>query len=180
MMRAPARLAQRQTLSFDQLLASELPRLTARARRYCRNESDSLDLVQETIARALSYRATFVPGSNLHAWLERILTNLFVSRYRRLVRERRALSALADDPCSWIHADAPPMMKALGKEAAGALSELPPAFREVVELVDLHELSYQDAASALGVPVGTVMSRLHRARQRLATRLSDTEPPLAA
>jgi len=161
-------------------LAPELSRLRARARRLCRNESDALDLVQDTVARALAYEASFEPGSNLHAWLECILRNLFVSRYRRLGRERRALAALGDDPCSWIHSDAPPVLGALGPHAESALSGLSEPFRRVVELVDLEELSYQDAANALGVPVGTVMSRLHRARQKLAGKLRDVEPPLAA
>lgn len=157
-----------------------VPRLRLRARRLCTRECDAFDLVQETAARALSYEARFEPGTNLYAWLERMLVNLFVSRYRRSTRERRALSALADDPCSWLHADAPPPMATLGPQAAGVLSGLSEPFRRVVELVDLSELSYEDAANTLGVPVGTVMSRLHRARRLLARRLDDGRAPIAA
>jgi RNA polymerase sigma-70 factor, ECF subfamily len=162
------------------LLPELLPRLRARARRLCARESDALDLVQDTAARALSYEARFESGTNLYAWLERMLVNLFVSRYRRSTRERRALAGLADDPCSWLHADAPPAMATLGPQAAGVLSGLSEPFRRVVELVDLSELSYEDAANTLGVPVGTVMSRLHRARRLLAQRLDDGGQPLAA
>jgi RNA polymerase sigma-70 factor (ECF subfamily) len=138
-------------------------------------ESDVLDLVQDTAARALAYEARFEPGSNLYAWLERMLVNLFVSRYRRSLRERRALTAIADDPCSWLHHDAPPAMATFGPQAAGVISGLSEPFRRVVELVDLSEFSYEDAANTLGVPVGTVMSRLHRARRLLAQRLRDGE-----
>ena len=148
-----------------------LPRLRVRARRLCSRESDALDLVQDTAARALSYEARFESGTNLYAWLERMLVNLFVSRYRRSSRERRALAGLADDPCSWLHADAPPPMVTLAPQAAGVLSGLSEPFRRVVELIDLSEFSYEDAANTLGVPIGTVMSRLHRARRLLAARL---------
>jgi len=147
-----------------------------RARRLCSRESDAIDLVQDTAARALAYEARFEPGTNLYAWLERMLVNLFVSRYRRSMRERRALVGLADDPCSWLHGDAPPEMATLGPQAAGVLSELSEPFRRVVELVDLSEFSYEDAANTLGVPIGTVMSRLHRARKLLAQRLTERAP----
>jgi len=150
-----------------------LPRLRARARRLCSRESDALDLVQDTAARALSYEARFEPGTNLYAWLERMLVNLFVSRDRRSSRERRALAGLADDPCSWLHPDTPPPMATLAPQTAGVLSGLSEPFRRVIELVDLSEFSYEDAANTLGVPIGTVMSRLHRARRLLAERLDD-------
>lgn len=163
------------TSDLRRRLPALLPRLRARARRLCLRESDVLDLVQDTAARALAYEARFEPGSNLYAWLERMLVNLFVSRYRRSLRERRALTAIADDPCSWLHHDAPPAMATLGPQAAGVISGLSEPFRRVVELVDLSEFSYEDAANTLGVPVGTVMSRLHRARRLLAQRLRDGE-----
>ncbi len=161
------------TSDLRRRLPDLLPRLRIRARRLCSRESDALDLVQDTAARALAYEARFEPGSNLYAWLERMLVNLFVSRYRKSSRERRALTGLADDPCSWLHKDSPPAMATLGPQAAGVLSELSEPFRRVVELVDLSEFSYEDAANTLGVPIGTVMSRLHRARRLLAGRLGD-------
>lgn len=163
------------TSELRRSLPDLLPRLRARARRLCSRDADALDLVQETAARALAYEARFEPGTNLHAWLERILVNLFVSHYRRKSRERRALTRLSDDPCSWLQGDQPPAMATLPPHAEGALGELSESFRRVVELVDLSELSYADAANTLGVPVGTIMSRLHRARRKLAERLADAE-----
>jgi RNA polymerase sigma-70 factor (ECF subfamily) len=109
-----------------------------------------------------------------------MLVNLFVSRYRRSTRERRALSGLADDPCSWLHTETPPAMTTLAPQAAGVLSELSEPFRRVVELVDLSDFSYEEAANTLGVPLGTVMSRLYRARRLLAARLDDGRAPAAA
>jgi RNA polymerase sigma-70 factor (ECF subfamily) len=168
------------TSDLRRRLPELLPRLRLRAKRLCSRESDAHDLVQDTALRALTYEARFEPGTNLYAWLERMLVNLFVSRYRRSARERRALGALADDPCSWLHADAPPAMATLGPQAAVVLAQLSEPFRRVVELVDLSEFSYEDAANTLGVPVGTVMSRLHRARRQLARRLVEGSTPIAA
>jgi RNA polymerase sigma-70 factor (ECF subfamily) len=155
-------------------LEPELPRLRAQARRLCLRESDAQDLVQDTVLRALAYEHSFTPGTNLRAWLQQIQRSVFVSGYRRRGRERRALDGLAADPCSWPHRDAPPAMSALTVTAQGALELLPDPFRRVVELVDLGGLEYRDAALTLEVPVGTVMSRLHRARRLLATRLADS------
>jgi RNA polymerase sigma-70 factor, ECF subfamily len=157
----------------------ELPRLRAQARRLCKRESDAQDLVQDTLLRALDYETSFTPGTNLRAWLQQIQRSVFVSRYRRRCRERRALDRLAADPCSWPHHDGPPVMSALAPTAQGALEHLPDPFRRVVELVDLGGLEYRDAARTLEVPVGTVMSRLHRARRLLATRLSESTPRAA-
>jgi RNA polymerase sigma-70 factor (ECF subfamily) len=159
------------TLRTD--LLTELPRLRAQARRLCAHESDAQDLVQDTVLRALDYEASFTPGTNLRAWLLQIQRSVFVSRYRRRGRERRALDSLAADPCSWPHHDAPPAMSVLTMTTQGALEHLPDPFRQVVELVDLGGLEYRDAAQTLEVPLGTVMSRLHRARRLLATRLAD-------
>jgi len=152
----------------------ELPRLRAHARRLCKNDSDAGDLVQDTVLRALDYETHFTEGSNLRAWLQQILRSVFISRYRRSGRERRALDRLAHDPCAWTRRDAAPTMSRLTATAQGALSGLPEPFRHVVELVDLAGYEYRDAAQALAVPVGTVMSRLHRARRVLAQQLTDT------
>jgi RNA polymerase sigma-70 factor (ECF subfamily) len=160
-------------------LEPELPRLRAQARRLCSRESDAQDLVQDTLLRALDYEASFTPGTNLRAWLQQIQRSVFVTRYRRRCRERRALEALAADPCAWPHRDSPPPMEALAPAAQGALNHLPDSFRRVVELVDLGGLEYRDAAATLEVPVGTVMSRLHRARRLLATQLADSAPRAA-
>jgi RNA polymerase sigma-70 factor (ECF subfamily) len=161
--------------AFTSDLEAELPRLRARARRLCRNESDALDLVQETLLRALVYAQSFESGTNLRAWLAQIQKSIFVSHYRRSRRERRALERLTFDPCGWPQRDTPSPAPALGTRTAVALAELPDSFRRVVELVDLGGFEYIDAARALSVPVGTVMSRLYRGRRILAARLEDRE-----
>jgi RNA polymerase sigma-70 factor, ECF subfamily len=160
-------------------LEPELPRLRAAARRLCKNHSDACDLVQDTVLRALIYRAQFAEGSNLRAWLLQIQRSVFITHYRRRYRERRALDRLAHDPCAWTRRDAAPTMSRLTLNAEVALSGLPETFRHVVELVDLAGYEYRDAAQALDVPVGTVMSRLHRARRVLAQRLIDTPSELS-
>ena len=156
-------------------LEVELPRLRARARRLCRSESDALDLVQDTLLRALVYAESFESGTNLRAWLAQIQKSIFVSQYRRSRRERRAVERPAFDPCAWPHREPPPPQATLGARTAVALAELPDSFRRVVELVDLGGLEYIDAARALSVPVGTIMSRLYRGRRILAARLEDRE-----
>jgi len=156
-------------------LEALLPRLGVLARRLCLTESDALDLVQDTLVRALVYERSFEPGTNLHAWASQILRSVFVSRYRRSKRERRALERLTYDPCSWPHREPTATAAPLGARTQVALSELPDPFRRVVELVDLGGLEYIDAARELAVPVGTVMSRLYRGRRILAARLEDRE-----
>jgi RNA polymerase sigma-70 factor (ECF subfamily) len=156
-------------------LEAELPKLRARARRLCRNESDALDLVQDTLLRALVYADSFESGTNLRAWLAQIEKSIFVSRYRRSRRERRALERLTFDPCAWPQREPSPPRPALGSRTSVALAELPDQFRRVVELVDLGGFEYVDAARALSVPVGTIMSRLYRGRRILAARLEDRE-----
>jgi RNA polymerase sigma-70 factor (ECF subfamily) len=98
---------------------------------------------------------------------------VFVSRYRRKKREQRAAIALASDPCAWTTPEgfAAPDCSSLAPAMKVKVETLPPAFRDVVCLVDLQERSYRDAAVELGVPVGTVMSRLHRGRRLLAESL---------
>ena len=152
-----------------------LPRLRVQARRLCLSDSDALDLVQDTLVRALVYERSFEPGTNLHAWLSQILRSVFVSRYRRSKRERRALERLTYDPHSWPHREPAAALAPLGARTKVALAELPDPFRRVVELVDLAGLEYIDAARELAVPVGTVMSRLYRGRRILAARLKDRE-----
>jgi RNA polymerase sigma-70 factor (ECF subfamily) len=156
-------------------LDAELPRLRAQARHLCRSDSDALDLVQDTLVRALVYERSFEPGTNLRAWLSQILRSVFVSRYRRSKRERRALERLTHDPVSWPHHEPALTLAPLGARTRIALAELPDSFRRVVELVDLGGLEYIDAARELAVPVGTVMSRLYRGRRILAARLEDRE-----
>jgi len=148
-------------------LTTFTPQLRARALRLARSRADADDLVQETFLRALRFEGTFVPGTNLRAWLHQILESVFVSRCRSRTRERRAMDRFAGDPTLTRPAFAPPEIQAVTGHVHQALSSLPPKFLEVVELVDLRDHSYREAADQLGVPVGTVMSRLFRARRLL-------------
>jgi RNA polymerase sigma-70 factor (ECF subfamily) len=154
-------------------LATCFPDLYRRALRLGRSEETARDLVQDTYERALRFENQYEPGSNLKAWLSRILLSVFVTRCRRFRRERRALENLTHDPCAWTSPDHPTAMQALSSPVARAVLALPEHFREALELVDLAELSYRDAADIIGVPLGTVMSRLHRGRRLLADALRD-------
>jgi RNA polymerase sigma-70 factor (ECF subfamily) len=158
---------------FRDEIADVLPALRARALKLCLSSTEAQDLVQDTVERALRFEASYQPGTNLRAWMQQILFSVFVTRCRRSRRERRALESLTTDPCAWTRSDPAPVMQSLSPRVEGALRELPPQFRDVVRLVDLDERSYKDAAAELGVPVGTVMSRLFRGRRLLAERLRE-------
>jgi RNA polymerase sigma-70 factor (ECF subfamily) len=152
-------------------LSELLPALHARALVLCRQRSDAEDLVQDTVLRALSFEASYLENTNLRAWLLQILFSVFITRCRRSGRERRALDGLARDPCSWAIPEPQATNAGLTQPVLVALDRLPVQFSRVVRLVDLEEQSYKDAAAALAVPVGTVMSRLFRGRRLLAQAL---------
>lgn len=148
-------------------LIAMLPSLERRAFRWCRDSAEAQDLAQDTVVRALGKKPTFDSQGHLRAWLYTVLRNLFISRRRRDQSWQRASGEL-----SLAAARAPePAAAFLTPSVERALHSLPEAFASVVRLVDLEDYSYADAASTLGVPVGTVMSRLFRARQRLAREL---------
>ena len=151
--------------------------LFGRALRMARSPELAQDLVQDTCERAMRFEAQYQPGTNLRAWVYQILFSVFVTRCRRGRRERNALDVLSSDPCAWTMPDAAAVMHDLSPPVAGALDQLPRGFRDAVVLVDIEELSYKDAAQRLGVPVGTVMSRLHRGRRLLAEALRETHQP---
>jgi RNA polymerase sigma-70 factor (ECF subfamily) len=157
------------------------------ARRLVGSREEAEDLVQETYARAFRSWRSFTPGTNMRAWLFRILTNLNVDRGRRAQRTP-ATQALEETD----YYLANKVASAAGEEAleqdlvverlsqdsvVQALSELPPQFRDVVVLVDIGEFTYQDAAQILDVPIGTVMSRLHRGRRALKQKLAEEALP---
>lgn len=152
-----------------------VPQLRARALKLCLNGAEAHDLVQDTVERALRFEQSFEPGTNVRAWLMQVLFSVFVTRCRRARRERRALEALVSDPCAWTRPEEAPAMRRLSRSVEAAITELPPQFAAVVRLVDLDERSYKDAAELLGVPVGTVMSRLFRGRRLLAARLQEPQ-----
>lgn len=159
-------------------LASLRPELYARAMRMARSPSRAEDLVQDTMVRALRFEQQYRPGTNLRAWVGQILRTVFLSHCRRRKRELRALDRLQSDPCAWVHPEASALMRSLSPAPASALASLSEAYRQVVRLVDLQGLTYREAAERLDVPVGTVMSRLHRARRLLAALL--TEPAVGS
>jgi RNA polymerase sigma-70 factor (ECF subfamily) len=149
-------------------LVAMLPSLERRAYRWCRDPAEAQDLAQDTVLRALGNAATFDSEGHLRAWLYTVLRNLFISRRRRDQSWQRAsleLCGLAQQ------APGSPASSFLTPSVERAIARLPEAFARVIRLVDLEDYSYADAASVLGVPVGTVMSRLFRARQRLAQDL---------
>ena len=161
-------------------LASLRSELFARALRLSRSRAAADDLVQETMLRALRFEGQFHGGTNLRAWVGQVLVSVFLTKCRSQKRERRALERLALDPCAWVPVDDRPMLQTLTPKAAAALASLAPRYREAVTLVDLEQCSYRDAAARIGVPVGTIMSRLHRARKQLAANLVEPTSALAA
>ncbi|HSD90518.1 MAG TPA: sigma-70 family RNA polymerase sigma factor [Kofleriaceae bacterium] len=157
------------------------PELYGVAMRICRDPDNAKDLVQETLLRAMVAWASFEPGSNLRAWLFRILTNSFINGYRKRRRHQRfaterpgdALAALygrdqdhTDDLEDTLYGDQ------LSDEVQGALGKLGADYRDVVERADLKGQKYKDIADELEVPIGTVMSRLFRARRVLEVELA--------
>jgi RNA polymerase sigma-70 factor (ECF subfamily) len=156
---------------FTALLAP----LRRRALRWCRNAAQADDLVQETLLRAFTKGGVFETQAHLQAWLYKVLQNLFISRRRNEATARRVLGVVhgahAERVARW-EAPAPAFLL---PSAERALDSVPEPFASVVRLVDLEEHSYAEAADVLGVPLGTVMSRLSRGRHRLAQALG--RPP---
>jgi RNA polymerase sigma-70 factor, ECF subfamily len=164
-------------------LAALVTDLRGRAMRLTGNHAQADDLVQDTVERALRFASQYQPGTNLRAWAQQILFSVFVTRYRRQRREKRALRVLASDPCAWTKPEsfpAPDVATRLTPTTETAVNSLPVGFRSVLLLVDVGQRSYREAASELGLPVGTVMSRLHRGRRMLATKLEQSDPTLEA
>jgi RNA polymerase sigma-70 factor (ECF subfamily) len=155
-------------------LLALVPELRARAIRLCRDRAAADDAVQDAMERALRFSHQYERGTNLRAWAFQILFSVFVTSWRRRRRNRRALENLARDPCAWTAPSpcAPPDAGALTPSTRRTLESLPEGFGAAVVLVDVEQRSYRDAARELGVPVGTVMSRLHRARRLLAAQMA--------
>lgn len=150
--------------SFD--VVGQLPALLRYARALVRDPADAEELVHETLLRAYERRDSFDTRRNLRPWLFSILHNLFVDIYRRRQMEERVVDAMTADPVA-----APPPPDADTRvqlaEIHQAFTRLPEAQRAALHLVAVEGLSYQDAADALNIPIGTLMSRLSRARASL-------------
>jgi RNA polymerase sigma-70 factor (ECF subfamily) len=157
-------------------LVALVPELRARALRLCGDRATADDVVQDTIERALRFADQYERGTNLRAWSFQILFSVFVTRWRRRRRDRAALEKLATDPYAWTVPTAFVAPDAgrgsLTPSTQRKLDALPEGFRAVLVMVDIEERSYRDAARELGVPVGTVMSRLHRGRKLLAAQMA--------
>ena len=155
------------TASVEPLLGQ----LYARAVRLSGDTHDADDLVQETVLRAWRFWPRFEQGTNLRAWLLRILTRCFIDGYHRGRREREVLSLARHAHPDAAPAPWQPDECGLSDEVEASVSALPTEFRSVLRLVALEDRSYREAADVLGCPVGTVMSRLHRARRSLKADL---------
>jgi RNA polymerase sigma-70 factor (ECF subfamily) len=166
--------------SFATQLFEHLPSLRRRAMTLCPRSADVDDLVQETFLRAMTHEQQFEAGSNLRAWLMRILFHAFVSRHRRSKRERAALERFAQELDRAEPKYQVECVTEIPERIKRALGVLPDQMAEVIRLVDIDEFSYREAAESLNVPVGTVMSRLFRGRQRLALELTDSSHAMAS
>jgi RNA polymerase sigma-70 factor (ECF subfamily) len=163
--------------------ALELADQVYRVARHMVGREEAEDLVQETYARAFRSWRQFQPGTNLRAWLLRILTNLNIDRGRRIQRQPDMQSIEANDYylADKLEETGGPISEEervdqrLSQDSiVSALSNVPHDFRDVLVLVDIGDFSYQEAAQILDIPVGTVMSRLHRGRRILKTELAET------
>jgi RNA polymerase sigma-70 factor (ECF subfamily) len=181
----PARIASeaRDRVRFEEdalALADQVYRV---ARHLSGSREEAEDLVQETYARAFRSWRSFQPGTNLRAWLLRILTNLNIDRGRRSQRAPQTTPLEANDYYLYDKLaeaegganDEERVVERLSQDdIVSALSAVPHDFRDVIVLVDIGDFSYQDAAQILDIPIGTVMSRLHRGRRILKRELADS------
>jgi RNA polymerase sigma-70 factor (ECF subfamily) len=155
---------------FDTMVLPHLEAVFRLTMWLSRDRAEAEDIVQETCAQALQSFHRFQPGTNAKAWLFAIMRHVRANRLR--ARRRTPLDAGVDDDLDRIPAVDQTPQHVTEPEVLEALSELPAGFQEIVLLCDVEELSYREIASVLEIPIGTVMSRLHRARRLLRVALA--------
>lgn len=169
---------------FERDALTYLDQLYGAALRMTRNPADAEDIVQETYAKAYSSFHQFKPGTNLRAWLYRILTNTYINTYRKSKRQPQIsdtdqvedwqiASAASHTSDGLPSAELEALERIPDTEISEALASLKPDFREVVLLADVEGFSYKEIAEIMDTPIGTVMSRLNRGRKQLRTLLAD-------
>jgi RNA polymerase sigma-70 factor, ECF subfamily len=184
-MRSDSLSADRRTL-FEQDVVPFMGQLYPAALRMTKNPSDAEDLVQETIAKAYVAFHQFRPGTNLRAWLYRILSNTFINGYRKRRREpvqapgtefHEDWQASADRLAGPVRSAEAEALDRLGdSDILAALRDLPEDFRVAIYLADIEGYPYREIAEMMGTPIGTVMSRLHRGRSKLREKLAKYAP----
>ncbi len=175
--------AEERTLRFERDALVFTNQLYAAALRYTKNPDDAKDLVQDTYLKAFSSFHQFEPGTNLKAWLYRVLTTTFINSYRKGQRQPQIANTEIED---WQLAASASHTSDQGKSAEiealenmpdsdvkRALAEIPEEFRIAVYLADVEGFAYKEIAEIVGVPTGTIMSRLHRGRKALRILLAD-------